>query len=205
MRTVIITALIGLASAFFFSEPVRSENESVGKPLLVNKMKNWSRIGSGKNPWVLNADGVLSCGAKTDSYLMEEFLGNGNLHVEWRFIPTATNAKKAVKASIYVRAAGESERCNISLGQADCGSIVATSATSNDRLKDIESKSAKSFAKEIGDWNTMDIVMSSGSVDVTVNGKQAAGTIHSRESGSICINAEGDAIEFRNIRWKPTN
>ena len=205
MRTAIIAASIGLAASFISIQPARSENDLVaGTPLIRNKMKEWTRSGTGKNPWMLNGNGVLSCGAKDDSYIFEELLGNGTLHVEWRFVPTATNAKKVVKASLYVRAAGESERCKISLGSADCGSIVATSTASSDRLMDFESTAQKSFAKEIGDWNTMDIKMSSTTVDVAVNGKPTASTIHAKETGILSVNAEGDPIEFRNIRWQAT-
>lgn len=205
MRTLFFTAFIGLFASFLFSSPVRSDGEKVGTPLFRNKMKDWTRFGSGKNPWLLNADGVLSCAAKADSYTFDEILGNGNLHLEWRFVPTASNVKKNVKASIDVRLLGELERCRISLGNTDCGLIVTSAPSSGDRIMDFETKPSRSLAKETGDWNTMDIKLTNEGVEVIVNGKLVSSSIHGRKTGVIALNTEGDPIDFRNIRWQPSN
>ena len=200
MRTVILTALIGLAASLVFNEPARSDNETAGIPLIRKKMKEWTRSGSGKTPWTLNTNDTLSCEGVNDTYLYEELLNNGTVHLEWRFVPTAANATKAVRAAVIVRRSGESERCKIALGE-DCGTITASAVAASDQLRDFESKAIGSKPKPIGDWNFMDIKMEDSSVSVKVNGVAVSSTIHAKENGLLGLCVEGDAIEFRNIRW----
>ena len=43
--------------------------------------------------------------------------------------------------------------------------------------------------------------MEDSSVSVKVNGVAVSSTIHAKENGLLGLCVEGDAIEFRNIRW----
>ncbi|WP_020470819.1 3-keto-disaccharide hydrolase [Zavarzinella formosa] len=200
MRTVILTALIGLIASLVFSFPAKSEGEPVGVPLIRKQMKEWSRSGSGKNPWQLTTADTLVCEAAKESYSFEELFGDGTFHVEWRFTPTASNAKKAVAASVTVRGNGE-QNCKIALGT-DCGKMTTSIVASNDHLKAFETIPAGVKPKAIGDWNSMTIKLEGRSAAVIINGVTVASVVNAPATGTFSVNAEGDPVEFRNIRWQ---
>ena len=199
MRAAVLAAALGLVASLFGSRPARSDD--AGAPLLRKDMKNWARAGAGKSPWGYTTAGTLTCAAAADRYVYEVFVGDGALHLEWRFQPAA-DPKKVPAASVTVRGTEGGEQCKIALG-AGCGSISATAQSSSDRIKTFEVKAAAAKPNPADEWNTADITLAGKSVAVTLNGDPVSSFGNcSAAAGVISLNAEGAAIEFRNVRWK---
>jgi len=69
-----------------------------------------------------------------------------------------------------------------------------------DKSKPFVKKLAPSSEKTTGEWNTMEIICKSNTVEVFVNGVlQNKGTNVNLSKGSICLQSEGKDIEFRNV------
>jgi hypothetical protein len=69
-----------------------------------------------------------------------------------------------------------------------------------DKTKIAVPKLAPSSEKPAGEWNTMEVVCSGSTIEVSVNGVlQNKATNASVTSGSICLQSEGKDIEFRNV------
>ena len=65
-------------------------------------------------------------------------------------------------------------------------------------------KFAASSEKPVGQWNRMTVLVLNGTVDVRVNGvQQNTATECPRTPGHIALQAEGTAIEFRDIHLRP--
>jgi len=200
MRTVIVAAVIGLAASLIGARPAKSDDAGAGVPLLKKDMKNWSRVGPGKSPWRLTADDTLICEAAADRYVYEDVFADGTLHVEWRFRPTG-DPKKVSAASVTVRGSQGDESCKVALGKG-CGTISATAQSSSDRVKTTEITAAAKL-KPADEWNAMDVQLAGKRVAVTVNGAPVSSSSNGPAGpGLISLNAEGDAVEFRNVRWK---
>ncbi len=59
---------------------------------------------------------------------------------------------------------------------------------------------ADSSEKPAGEWNTMEVICKSDTIEVIVNGVlQNKGTGVSMSKGHICLQSEGKDIEFRNV------
>jgi hypothetical protein len=52
----------------------------------------------------------------------------------------------------------------------------------------------------VGEWNTLEIVVQSGSVDYIVNGEKLASQKAKLEQGPLILRAEFEPIKFKNIR-----
>jgi hypothetical protein len=124
------------------------------------------------------------------------------LHVEWRWPSEATNSGVFVNAqppdSIWLKCV----ECQLKAGNA--GDFVcmngADMAERTDKSKPFVSKLAASSEKPAGDWNTMEVICKSNTIEVLVNGTlQNKGTNVSVTSGSICLQSEGKDVEFRNV------
>ena len=201
MRTAILAAVIGLVASLLGSRPARSDDPADGVSLIRAGMKNWSRSGGGKSPWSLSTAGTLVCEPVADRYVYEDLLGDGTLHVEWRFKPTL-DPKQAVHASVTVRGTLGGEQCKIALG-AGCGAISASALSSSDRVKTSEVRATVAKPKPADEWNEMDIKLAGKSVAVSLTGAPVSSLGNGPAgAGIFSLNAEGDAVEFRNVRWK---
>ena len=64
----------------------------------------------------------------------------------------------------------------------------------------VVTKFQDSNEKPVGEWNAMEVTCMADSIVVMVNGTlQNKGTQISETSGHICLQSEGQAIEFRNV------
>jgi hypothetical protein len=67
-------------------------------------------------------------------------------------------------------------------------------------------KAPASAEKPTGEWNTYDITCAGDTVTVRVNGvEQNRATGVTVREGHICLQSEGAAIEFRNVKLEPLN
>ena len=59
---------------------------------------------------------------------------------------------------------------------------------------------AESSEKEVGKWNTMEVVCKANTLEVFVNGVlQNKATNLNINEGSICLQCEGKDVEFKNV------
>lgn len=201
MRTLILTGLFGLVATMLMNAPAHSDDAAAGKPLLNPKMKNWSRLGNGKSPWSISANEVLTATATTDSYIYEDSLGNGTLHLEWRFV-TPKDKKIIPQASITVRGSNDGQQCKITLGERS-GSINMNQLVSSDRIKSIETPATGAKMNPVDEWNNLDVLQEGSVIMVKINGKLVSNVNNCNNlTGFIALNAEGHEVEFRNVRWK---
>ena len=124
------------------------------------------------------------------------------LHVEWRWPSEATNSGVFVHAqppdTIWLRCV----ECQLKAGNA--GDFVcmngADMTEKTDKSKSVVNKLASSSEKQTGEWNTMEVVCKSNTIEVKVNGiLQNKATNVNLSSGSVCLQSEGKDIEFRNV------
>jgi hypothetical protein len=69
-----------------------------------------------------------------------------------------------------------------------------------DKSKIVVTKKEASNEKPVGEWNSMVVICKDNTIEVYVNStlqNKASGTTLSK--GSICLQSEGKAIEFRNV------
>lgn len=200
MRSLWLASAVGLVAALIGSPPAASQDPPEEIDLLARDLKDWTRMGTGKDPWHLTTDRTLVCAAATDAYVPDDEFWDGTLKFEYRFVPTAE--KTGYHASLSVRRTATAPGCKVALGD-DCGTIVGTFQGSSDRPKDVEIKPAVELARPVGEWNQVTIEMRDRSVVVTINGK-VAGSFDRCDSthGLVFFEAEGSEVEFRKIHWQ---
>src|SRR5215212_60034 len=155
MRTLLFVAAVGLVAGLF-GMPAASQDTAGGTDLFVRNMKDWSRTGTGPNPWRLTTGDTLICDAKVpEKYIPERLFANGTLTFEYRFLPT--REKAGYRGGLYVRRGQEGQGVRIDLGD-DCGTLTATTFGSSDRQKNVEDRPTTRVARPIGDWNAIEVV-----------------------------------------------
>ena len=124
------------------------------------------------------------------------------LHVEWRWPSEATNSGVFVHGqepdAIWLKCI----ECQLMTGNA--GDFVCMNGADiserADKSKVVVKKMAESSELPAGEWNTMEVTCKANTIEVFVNGVlQNKGTNANITSGSICLQSEGKAIEFRNV------
>jgi Domain of Unknown Function (DUF1080) len=203
MRAFLFVPAVGLVAALIGSPPAVSQDEPGAVDLLGRDLKDWTRIGSGKNPWRLTVERTLMCTPANDGYAPDNEFWDGTLKFEYRFRPTGE--KTGYKASVSVRRSLSSAGSKVALGD-NCGTMISTFQGSSDRSKEVETRPGRAIAKPVGEWNDVKVEMRGHSVEVTINGKPA-GTFDrcDRSHGLVYFESEGSEIEFRRILWKATN
>jgi Domain of Unknown Function (DUF1080) len=196
MRNFLVVSAIGLTAALLSSPPASSQDADGWTDLLGRNLKDWTRLGDGKNPWYFSSDRTLTCGAATDAYAPDNEFADGTLKFEYRFKPTGE--KKGYKASLSVRGGG----CKIALGD-QAGTLTGTFQGGSDRQKEVELVPATQLGRAPGEWNLVKVQLKGQSVLVTINGK-SAGSFDRCDNprGLIIFQAQGSEIEFRHVQWK---
>lgn len=200
MRTVFTTLAIGLAAALMDGSHAVSQDTSEWEDLFAKDFRDWSRFGSGENPWQLTADRSLACSGGNEIFLPERDFANGTLRFEYRFRPTYKKAP--YEAAVWVRRTVSGNGCKISLGEG-CGKLTATVESGSDRKKTFAEGPERSPAKKIGLWNEVELILLDRTVSVRVNGKEVAAFGNcDTNRGLFALEAEGSALEFRRVMWK---
>jgi len=124
------------------------------------------------------------------------------LHLEWRWPTEATNSGVFIHAqtpdTIWIKCI----ECQLAAGNA--GDFVCMNGADMkeriDKSKIVVKKMAASNEKLVGEWNTMEVVCNTSTIEVYVNGLlQNKATGLNVKSGHICLQSEGKDIEFRNV------
>jgi len=123
------------------------------------------------------------------------------LHVEWRYPGEASNSGVFVHAQLPDTIWLKCFECQLKSGSA--GDFVCMNGAKMNEMKNnsrVVSKMAASSEKPVGEWNTMEVICKSDTIEVLVNGTlQNKATGISETRGHICLQSEGKDIEFRNV------
>jgi hypothetical protein len=124
------------------------------------------------------------------------------LHVEWRWPVEATNSGVFIHAQQVDTIWPACFECQLKSGNA--GDFICMGGTDMNERADKSSivvpRKQPSNEKPVGDWNEMDVVCKGNTIEVYINGtlqNRATGT--SLSTGSVCLQSEGKAVEFRNL------
>jgi hypothetical protein len=124
------------------------------------------------------------------------------LHVEWRWPEQATNSGIFVHGQQPDKIWLKCIECQLQAGNA--GDFICMNEANmqerTDKSNLLVKKMAPSSEKPVREWNTMEIICKSNTIEVFVNGVlQNKGTSVTPSEGHICLQSEGKDIEFRNV------
>lgn len=148
-------------------------------------------------------DGVIHITGAPFGYMRtKDTYSDYKLHVEWHWPAEASNSGVFLHAqqpdSIWLRCV----ECQLKAGNA--GDFVCMNGADmterTDKSKGSVKKLAESSEKPTGEWNTLEVICKSNTIEVYVNGVlQNKGTGVNVSKGSICLQSEGKDVEFRNV------
>jgi hypothetical protein len=172
---------------------------------------------SREDVWTVNADRVLVCRGEPLGYLYTRgSYGDLLLEFEWRWPP----GKKPGRGGVLLRTTGEHKiwpkSLEVQLNTGDAGDfwgLVGYELSGPpEKTKVIEHpkfgkltnvKKNKPLEKEPGEWNHCRVRLAGDKITVEINGELAnEATGCQIASGPICFTAEGNEIQFRDIRLK---
>lgn len=162
------------------------------------------------------SDGLLHVGGIPNGYIRtKDEYSSYELHVEWRWVEEPKNSgvllqvtgedmlwPNCIEAQLMAGNAGDFVLIGKGVGMTVKDSTYLVTSEEN-RYKVI-AKYGESSENEAGEWNSYDIMVSSGFISIKVNGVLQNECINPTKSkGNICIQSEGGPMEFRNIVLKP--
>ncbi len=170
-----------------------------------------------RDVWQLGPDGVLTCRGTPKGYLYtEKNYDNFVLRLEWRWPAD----KGPGKGGVLMRIVGEdriwpkSLEAQINVGDAGDFWGLAGYPLSGpaERMKVVEHpqfgkltnlKKTVALEKPAGQWNQYEIAADGETVVLRINGQEVnRATGCTLLSGRICLTAEGNEIQFRNVELK---
>jgi len=216
LTAVLIITLLLIPSAIMAQGKAKKEKApkpQKGTVMLFNgkNLNNW--VFHLKDPAVDPAkvftvqDGVIHIKGDPFGYMRtKESYSDYKLHVEWRYPSELSNS------GVFIHAQGADTiwlkciECQLKAGSA--GDFVCMNGSDMNERKDKSNRVVKKLAdsneKPVGEWNTMEVTCRANTIEVSVNGvTQNKGTNLNITSGSICLQSEGKAIEFRNVYLTP--
>ena len=148
-------------------------------------------------------NGVIHISGSPFGYMRtKDIYADYKLHVEWRWPSEPTNSGVFVHAQQPDAVWLKCVECQLKAGNA--GDFVCMNGADmnekTNKSNPIVNKLTSSSEKPAGEWNTMEVICQSNTIEVFVNGVlQNKGTNVSVNKGSICLQSEGKEIEFRNV------
>jgi len=166
--------------------------------------------------WRLTPDGVLQCSGTPRGYLFtQRDFADFELRLEWRF-----PGDKAGRGGVLLRTT-EPHRIwpkslEAQINSPDAGDFWGLGGFSfqgpSDRLETVEHpifgklthlSKAAAAEKPPGEWNAYQITVRGEEVILVINGREVNRAAQCETvPGKICLTAEGDPIEFRNVRLR---
>ncbi len=163
--------------------------------------------------WKLGSDGVLVCKGKPQGYLYTEAAATDfDLSLEWRSAGKAGRGGVLVRTTVPHRIWPKSLEAQLNAGdEGDFWGLGGFELSGPaDRLKTVEHaqlgkltnlKRIAAPVKPSGQWNRYEISARQGTVTLKINGVEVNRATRCEVApGVICLTAEGDPIEFRDIR-----
>ena len=184
--------------------------ESKGKEIRLfngKNLKNW--VFHLKDPAIDPAtvftvqNGIIHIKGDPFGYMRtKESYSDYKLNVEWRYPGEASNSGVFIHGqkpdTIWLKCI----ECQLKAGSA--GDFVCMNGSDmnerTDKTNRVVKKLSASSEKPNGEWNTMEVVCKTNTIEVFVNGVlQNKGTNLNISKGFICLQSEGKDIEFRNV------
>jgi len=148
-------------------------------------------------------NGVIHITGSPFGYMRtKEAYSDYRLHVEWRYPVEASNSGVFVNVQLPDTIWPKCIECQLKAGSA--GDFVCMNGADMNERTDKSNRSVKkmnaSTEKPVGEWNTMEIVCKTNTIEVYVNETlQNKATGVTVTKGYICLQSEGKDIEFRNV------
>ncbi len=148
-------------------------------------------------------DGVIHMFPNPWGYMRtKDSFSNYKLHVEWRWPVVATNS--GVFVHFQPRDSTSYTWLEVNLIAGGAGDFICSRGVDFDERIDKTTpfvyKMAESSEKDVGEWNTMEIICKGNTIEVFVNGVlQNKATNLTLDKGSICLQCEGQEVQFRNV------
>ena len=225
MKPVAYLSLLVLPALFLMTRGLPAAEP---RPLLTvltesGEIAGWKSFHEGKDVktrdvWTLGKDGILDCKGSPKGYLYtEKDYGDFVLTLEYRWGPN----KKPGNGGVLLRMRGPNriwpKSLEAQINVDNAGDFWGLAGYSLDgpagRLKRVEHpqfgalvnlKKAKAAEKPPGEWNHYKIIADGSTVTLVLNGEEVNRATHCDPTpGKILLTAEGDAIQFRNVRISP--
>ena len=147
-------------------------------------------------------DGVVHIKGDPFGYMRtRDVYSEYTLHVEWRYPGEASNSGVFINAQLPDTIWLKCFECQLKSGNA--GDFVCMNGAKMNEMKNnsrVVAKMGASSEKPVGEWNSMEVICKSNTIEVIVNGTlQNKATGISDTKGHICLQSEGKDIEFRNV------
>ena len=159
-------------------------------------------------PWQFDgATGILLCaGDRTghEWYRFDREFADFDFHVEARYVPLAAPGKK-YNSGVFVRNSKDGSLWHqAQIGDAEGGYLFGRTPVHGEVQRvNLRSEMLNGdLVKPAGEWNSLDIRADHGKLTLTVNGKVSSIMDCQVASGYVGLEAEGYAIEFRNVKIK---
>ncbi len=213
-----VFALAGSASAEDEGKSALARQPDGWTDLMPRKnLAGWKRIAlapdtklGSKNPWKVEGD-VLVCdgvGVK-EMLLWDKELGDGILHVEWRFRKVGDDAeRKDYNSGVYVRTSADGAVWHqVQIAHQDkpplLGDVFGDRPVGGKVERFVIRGKGPDRARPPGEWNTYEITAKSRSLAVWINGATTCTWDDCPLSkGHVGLQAEFFFIEFRNVKFK---
>lgn len=157
-------------------------------------------------------EGILNTTGEPYGYLQtKESYGNFKLHMEWRWVEEPTNSgvlvlvqgdpmiwPQCIECQLMHEHAGDL----VLMGKGTAMTVQDSTylITSEEQRYHVIPKYEASSELPVGEWNSYDIILSGGDIEVRVNGVlQNRGTDITLTGGKIALQSEGSPLQFRNI------
>lgn len=141
----------------------------------------WKASEKTAKSWKVEDGLLILLGGSANLYTTEEY-DDFVLRLEWR------PKKKGYNSGVFLRGNNQ-----INLAQKDCGRLMTSK----------KSKAVPELHKEPGEWNEWEVTCVGPKVSLKVNGKLAWEIDDLKaKRGPIGLQAEGQPIDFRNLRVK---
>ncbi|WP_083684662.1 3-keto-disaccharide hydrolase [Massilia putida] len=160
--------------------------------------------------WQARPDGVIAVAGKPSGFIAtRDTYTDYRLHVEWRWpgkpgnggvlLHVASGPKDGVwPLSIQVQTKHGSAGDLLPMAGATFNEPLTTAPGAYPPIK---ARTAADSERAPGEWNSMDVLVRGGCIDVTINGvKQNGVTIAQPATGRIGFQLEGTPYELRNLR-----
>jgi hypothetical protein len=160
--------------------------------------------------WQPRPDGVIAVAGKPSGFIAtRDVYTDYRLHVEWRWTGKPGNGGVLLHVASGPKDGVWPYSVQVQTKHGSVGDLLPMAgATFHEPLTTapgayppIKARTAADSERAPGEWNTMDVLVRGGCIDVTINGvPQNAVTLAQPASGRIGFQLEGTPYELRNVR-----
>jgi hypothetical protein len=160
--------------------------------------------------WQPRSDGVIAVAGKPSGFIAtRDVYTDYRLHVEWRWTGKPGNGGVLLHVASGPKDGVWPYSVQVQTKYGSVGDLLPMAgATFHEPLTTapgayppIKARTASDSERAPGEWNTMDVLVRGGCIDVTINGvAQNAVTLAQPATGRIGFQLEGTPYELRNVR-----